>query len=73
VNKTHPLGHLIQFASDKAYERAIEALLRVPVPRCGFPDRRMLVTSAHLEVLDEAQIPYKNLSTPDSPNGNQIP
>ena len=62
-------AYLIQFPTDKAYERALEAFFAVTETRCVFPDRRMLVTARHIEILDEHSVPYTKLN--DSTNSNK--
>jgi hypothetical protein len=68
-----PHVFLIRLPSAAAHRRAIMAWLEVREARHGFPDRRMLVSREHIDVLKRAGIPFEYLSEPPNENGKTKP
>ncbi len=62
-------AYLIRFSDDKAHRRAIRAFLGVREARQVFPERRMLVTKAHIAALRKKHIPFEYVV--ESPDGKK--
>jgi hypothetical protein len=54
--------HMIQFPDKEQYKRAIMALLEVPVSRVGIPGLKMVVSDAHIEALQRANITFTDIT-----------
>jgi hypothetical protein len=64
--------HLIQFPGRAEYIRAVAVLGEVPRTRVGLPDFKMAVEDEHVKALQQAGIPYTDL-TKDARNGPAAP
>jgi hypothetical protein len=65
-------AHLIQFATREDYNKGMIALADVPRTRLGLPDYKMLVFEEHIKALDQAGVPYEDL-TKDASSGSTTP
>jgi hypothetical protein len=54
--------HVIQFPSREEYGRAVTALREVPRTRVGLPNFKMVVEEEHVKALQQAGIPYTDLT-----------
>jgi len=59
-----PHAFLIRIPKHEDRLRAIVAFLHVPRTRCRFSNNRFLVTQDHIEALQEAGIPFEDISDP---------
>ena len=55
-------AHMIQFPNEAEYRKAVTALAEVPTSRVGLRGYKMVVTKDHLAALDQAGIPYTDLT-----------
>jgi hypothetical protein len=60
--------HLIRFAGREEHRQAIEAFDNVHATRVVLPGHRMVVTSAHIQALERANVPFEYV-TPTNANG----
>lgn len=61
---------LIRIPKKKDRIRAIEVLFDVPFPRHGFPGHKWLVMTPHIVALQQAGIPFEDITDPaDDHNG----
>ncbi len=54
--------HVIQFPGREEYIQAVGALSEVPRMRVGLPDFKMVVEDEHVRALDQAGIPYTDIT-----------
>jgi hypothetical protein len=63
---------LIQFSGEEEYKQAVAILSEVSRTRVGLPGYKMVVTNEHLDALNQAGIPYADL-TKDASSGTTTP
>jgi hypothetical protein len=54
--------HVIQFPNREGYIRAVAVLGQVPRTRVGLPDFKMVVEEEHVKALQQAGVPYTDLT-----------